>query len=153
MVFVVAATALRSSEVLALPWSDVVREVRKIRIVKAWKKTGEDGDKKTPSSECDVPMARVLAHYLREWPKETPTQNRPTPVRLAEEEGQSSDLGFPILPRSLSSTSEEGAGCDPGRAPLGSPQPAAEEHVLSTFANDYTTQEAQRFRIRRRVAD
>jgi hypothetical protein len=150
MVFVVAATALRSSEVLALPWSDVVREVRKIRIVTAWKKTGEE---KTPSSKCDVPMARVLAHYLREWPKKPPTQNRPTPVPLAAEEGQSSDLRFPILPRSLVSTSEEGAGCDPGRAPPGSPQPAAEEHVLSTFANDYTTQEAQRFRIRRRVAD
>jgi len=31
-----------------------------------------DEDTKTPFSERDVPMGRVLAHYLREWHKETP---------------------------------------------------------------------------------
>jgi len=72
LVFVVAATALRSSEVLSLRWADILWEERKIRIVKAWKKTGVDGSTKTPSSERDAPMGRVLAHYLREWHKQTP---------------------------------------------------------------------------------
>ena len=31
-----------------------------------------DGAPKTPSSERDVPMGRVLTHYLREWHKQTP---------------------------------------------------------------------------------
>jgi integrase len=72
LVFVVAATALRSSEVLSLRWADILWEERKIRIIKSWKKTGVDGSTKTPSSERDVPMGRVLAHYLREWHKQTP---------------------------------------------------------------------------------
>jgi integrase len=72
LVFVVAATALRSSEVLSLRWADILWEERKIRIVKSWKKTGVDGSTKTPSSERDVPMGRVLTHYLREWHKQTP---------------------------------------------------------------------------------
>ncbi|HXY09285.1 MAG TPA: tyrosine-type recombinase/integrase [Terriglobales bacterium] len=46
-------------------------EERKIRVVKSRKKTGVDGDTKTRSSERDVPMGRVLAHYLREWQKQT----------------------------------------------------------------------------------
>ena len=72
LVFVVAATALRSSEVLALRWADILWRERKIRIVKSWKKTGVDGSTKTPSSERDVPMGRVLTHYLHEWHKQTP---------------------------------------------------------------------------------
>jgi integrase len=72
LVFVVAATALRSSEVLSLRWADILWEERKIRIVKSWKKTGVDGSTKTPSSERDVPMGRVLTHFLREWHKQTP---------------------------------------------------------------------------------
>jgi integrase len=40
LVFVVAATALRSSEVLSLRWADILWEERKILIVKAWKKLG-----------------------------------------------------------------------------------------------------------------
>jgi integrase len=72
LVFVVAATALRSSEVLSLRWADILWEERKTKIVKSWKKTGVDGSTKTPSSERDVPMGRVLTHYLREWHKQTP---------------------------------------------------------------------------------
>jgi integrase len=77
LVFLVAATALRSSEVLSLRWADILWEERKIRIVKAWKKSGVDGSTKTPSSERDVPMGGVLTHYLREWHKQTPYA-RPT---------------------------------------------------------------------------
>src|ERR1700692_4809852 len=72
LVFVVAATALRSSEVLSLRWADILWEERKIRIVKSWKKTGVDGSTKTPSSERDVPMGKALTHFLREWHKQTP---------------------------------------------------------------------------------
>jgi integrase len=72
LVFVVAATALRSSEVLSLRWADILWEERKIRIVKSRKKTGVDGETKTPSSERNAPMGRVLTHYLREWHKQTP---------------------------------------------------------------------------------
>ena len=72
LVFVVAATGLRSSEVLALRWADILWEERKIKIIKSRKKTGVDGDTKTRSSERDVPMGRVLAQYLREWHKQTP---------------------------------------------------------------------------------
>jgi integrase len=72
LVFLVAATALRSSEVRALRWADILWDERRIRITKSWKKTGVDGDTKTPSSENDVPMDRVLTHYLREWHKQTP---------------------------------------------------------------------------------
>jgi integrase len=68
LVFWVAATALRSSEVLSLRWADILWEEWKIRIVKSWKKTGVDGSTKTSSSERDVPMG----HYLREWRKQTP---------------------------------------------------------------------------------
>lgn len=86
LVFLVAATALRSSEVLSLRWADILWEERKIRIVKAWKKSGVDGSTKTPSSERDVPMGGVLTHYLREWHKQTPYA-RPT------------DFVFPSLQR------------------------------------------------------
>jgi integrase len=68
----VAATALRSSEVLSLRWADILWEERKIRIAKSWKKPGVDGAPKTPSSERDVPMGSVLTHYSREWHKQTP---------------------------------------------------------------------------------
>jgi integrase len=72
LVFVVAATALRSSEVLSLRWADILWEERKIRIIKSWRKTGVDGETKTPSSQRDVPMGRVLTHYLRAWHKQAP---------------------------------------------------------------------------------
>jgi integrase len=72
LVFVVAATALRCSEVLALCWADILWEERKIRIVKSWKKTGVDGDTKTEASERNAPMGRVLMHYLLEWRNQTP---------------------------------------------------------------------------------
>src|SRR5260370_23633472 len=72
LVFLVATTALRSSEVLSLRWADILWEERKIRIVKSWKKPGVDGAPKTPWSKSDVPMGRVLTHYLREWHKQTP---------------------------------------------------------------------------------
>ena len=72
LVFTVAATAVRSSEVVSLRWADIDWNGRFIRIEKARKKSGIDGDTKTHSSERDAGMAKVLAHYLMEWRKQTP---------------------------------------------------------------------------------
>jgi integrase len=72
LVFTVAATGVRSSEVVSLRWSDIDWDGRFIRIEKARKKSGVDGDPKTGSSERDVGMGRVLTHYLTEWRKQTP---------------------------------------------------------------------------------
>ena len=72
LVFVVAPTALRTSEVLSLRSADILWEERKIRIVKSWKKSGVDGSTKTSSSERDVPMSKVFTHYLREWHNQMP---------------------------------------------------------------------------------
>jgi integrase len=77
LVFVVAATALRCSEVLALRWADIIWEERKIRIAKSWKRTGVDGNTKTEASDRNAPMGRVLMHYLLKWRNQTP-YGRPT---------------------------------------------------------------------------
>jgi integrase len=72
LVFTVAATAARSSEVISLRWSDIWWNERFIRIEKARKKSGIDGAPKTDSSERDAGMGKVLTHYLTEWRKQTP---------------------------------------------------------------------------------
>jgi integrase len=72
LVFTVAATALRASEVIALRWRDIVWEEKQIRVCKSRKKTGVDGDTKTPTSDGYAPMGRILAHYLAEWHSQTP---------------------------------------------------------------------------------
>ncbi len=132
LVFVVAATALRSSEALSLRWADILWEERKIRIVKSWKKTGVDGDTKTPSSERDVPMGRVLTHYLREWHKTNAIrQAQRFRVSVHAKQRKDSDLLLGILPRSLATSGEESRGCHPRRASLGSAQPSTQPVELA----------------------
>ena len=71
LVLTCAATALRSSEILALRWADVLWAEGRIRISKRWAK-GEDGETKTEASDGFVPMHPVLATHLRAWRNETP---------------------------------------------------------------------------------
>jgi len=70
LVLTCAATALRSSEILALRWSDIVWEEERIRISKRWAK-GEDGETKTDASDGYVPLHPVLAERLRSWQRAT----------------------------------------------------------------------------------
>jgi len=70
LVLTCAATALRSSEILALRWSDVLWGEGRIRISKRWAK-GEDGETKTDASDGYVPLHPVLAGHLRAWLKQT----------------------------------------------------------------------------------
>jgi integrase len=71
LILTCAATALRSSEILALRWSDILWGEGRIRISKRWAK-GEDGETKTDASDGYVPLHPVLAGYLRAWQQETP---------------------------------------------------------------------------------
>jgi integrase len=71
LVLTCAATALRSSEILALRWADILWEEERIRVSKRWAK-GKDGETKTEASDGYVPLHPVLAHHLRQWHRQTP---------------------------------------------------------------------------------
>jgi integrase len=71
LVLTCAATALRSSEILALRWADILWGEERIRVSKRWAK-GKDGETKTETSDGYVPVHPVLAHHLREWYIQTP---------------------------------------------------------------------------------
>jgi integrase len=71
LVLTCAATALRSSEILALRWADILWEEERIRVSKRWVK-GKDGETKTEASDGYVPLHPVLAHYLQRWHSQTP---------------------------------------------------------------------------------
>ena len=66
LVLTCAATALRSSEILALRWADVLWGEERIRVSKRWAK-GKDGETKTDASDGYVPLHPVLAGHLRAW--------------------------------------------------------------------------------------
>ena len=55
LVLTCAATALRSSEILSLRWSDISWAEERIRVSKRWAK-GQDGETKTESSTGYVPL-------------------------------------------------------------------------------------------------
>jgi integrase len=71
LVLMCAATALRSSELLALRWADVLWSEERIRVSKRWAK-GEDGRTKTAASDGYAPLHSVLAGHLRAWQRKTP---------------------------------------------------------------------------------
>ena len=70
LVLTCAATALRSSELLALRWADVLWEQEKIAITKRWSR-GKDGPTKSRKSEGHVPLHPALAYHLRDWHAQT----------------------------------------------------------------------------------
>jgi integrase len=70
LVLTCAATALRSSEILALRWSDILWDEERIRISKRWAK-GEDGETKTDASDGYVPLHPALADRLKAWHRAT----------------------------------------------------------------------------------
>ena len=72
LVLTCAATALRSSEILALRWEDILWLEEQIRVSKRWIK-GMDGETKTEASDGHVPLRPVLANHLRWWRNQTPT--------------------------------------------------------------------------------
>ena len=71
LVLTCAATALRSSELLALRWADVLWDQAKIAVTKRWSR-GKDGPTKSRKSEGHVPLHPILAYHLREWHAPTP---------------------------------------------------------------------------------
>jgi integrase len=75
LVLTCAATALRSSELLALRWADICWEQSKIAISKRWSH-GKDGPTKSRKSEGHVPLHPALACHLSEWRTVTPMPRR-----------------------------------------------------------------------------
>ncbi|MFZ1136570.1 MAG: site-specific integrase, partial [Candidatus Korobacteraceae bacterium] len=71
IVLTCAATALRSSELLALRWADILWEQERIAITKRWSR-GKDGPTKSRKSEGHVPLHPALATHLKEWHTQTP---------------------------------------------------------------------------------
>ncbi|HMH12169.1 MAG TPA: site-specific integrase [Edaphobacter sp.] len=71
LVLTCAATALRSSELLALRWADIEWTEARIRISKRWAQ-GKDGRTKTESSDGYVPLHSALARHLIDWRSQTP---------------------------------------------------------------------------------
>jgi integrase len=71
LVLTCAATALRSSEILALRWADILWLEERIRVSKRWA-NGKDGETKTEASDGYVPLHPVLANHLQQWRCQTP---------------------------------------------------------------------------------
>jgi integrase len=71
LVLTCAATALRSSELVALRWVDIRFDEERIRVSKRWSR-GKDGATKTVGSDGYVPLHPVLARHLAGWRRQTP---------------------------------------------------------------------------------
>ena len=83
LVLTCAATALRSSELLALRWEDIRFAEARIRVSKRWSR-GKDGATKTKGSDGYVPLHPRLARHLKVWRTRTP-------------HGKDTDFVFPSL--------------------------------------------------------
>jgi len=71
LVLTCAATALCSSEILALRWADILWLEERIRVSKRWA-SGKDRETKTEASDGYVPLHPVLANHLQQWRCQTP---------------------------------------------------------------------------------
>jgi integrase len=79
LVLTCAATALRSSEILALRWADILWEEERVRVSKCWA-NGKDGDAKTEASDGYGHLHHVLAHHLRHGTTKRPIRRPRTLV-------------------------------------------------------------------------
>ena len=71
LVLTCAASALRSSELVALRWADLRVDEGRIRVSKRWAR-GKDGPTKTKGSDAFVPLHPRLARHLQCWRTRTP---------------------------------------------------------------------------------
>jgi integrase len=71
LVFLVAVTGLRISEVLALKWGDLDYERQMIHLRRVWVGNDLIDHMKTDGSAAPVPLGELLADELRCWQKET----------------------------------------------------------------------------------
>ena len=71
LVLVIAATALRISEILALQWKDVDSEGQQIQVTKAWV-YGQFGKPKSKASKRPVLLHPLLAAHLTSWREQSP---------------------------------------------------------------------------------
>ena len=70
LTLLVAATGLRISEALGLQWQDMDWEHQQIHVRRRWV-ANSVGEPKTQASKAPVPMAPVLARFMKEWRKQT----------------------------------------------------------------------------------
>jgi integrase len=66
LIFTVATTGLRQSELFGLPWSDIDFENRQINVARSVVH-GRIKNCKTESSAKPVPMGRQLSQMLQDW--------------------------------------------------------------------------------------
>lgn len=72
MTLLVAATGLRFSELAGLQWQDIDYDNQLIHLRRTWIDGIVSERLKTKKSRSAVPMAPMLAQFLREWQQETP---------------------------------------------------------------------------------
>jgi integrase len=71
LVIVIASTALRISEILALSWQDIDFDAQCIQVRRAYV-YGRFGEPKSEASKAPVPLHPILAAQLANWRGETP---------------------------------------------------------------------------------
>ena len=130
LVLTCAATALRSSEILALRWADVLWIEGRIRVSKRWAK-GEDGKTKTDASDGYVPLHSVLAEHLREWQRQTPYAKEADFVFPSmRSQGRKPLMFFRIRRRPSATGSKASRSAHRGRPAVRASQPASQPQQL-----------------------
>jgi len=70
LTLLVAATGLRISEALGLPWKDVSFERNRIEVRRAWVGS-RIGEPKSKASKAPVPLSPILAEFMQGWKQAT----------------------------------------------------------------------------------